>query len=469
MSNWAPEQAVLALRLQPSNVELISLVASARMQEGDRKGALKVLRRALKIAPSDASLYSRLGSVLASGGALSELPAAELRLLTKVAGAAAALRPSDAALHYNLGLAHAASGELARAAAAYRGALALRPASAEAYLGLAATQSRDDAVATLITALHAAPNSRGNANVLYNLGNALAQPPARGAEAVACFERAAVLQPSHVDAHYNAALAAQQAHIDEPAVAEAAYRRALALAPRAAKVAARLVSTLDWAGRPAEAAALARDGVAAGVWLRAAQRPSHLVPALAAAPWHDANGYAPALAVLRAAHDGLLREWRALHDGGAMRPQPEGLQERGQRWVVFDLGAACDGGGGGGKLKASCEALDMLRRAGEGATPPFAPLKAQLSTMAAGVHVRPHTGPTNAKLTLHYGLDVPRGGRIRVGDETRAFEPRKLLAFDDSFEHEVWQDADADRTVLVLHVRHPQLTTSLDDVARRRG
>ena len=236
MSNWAPEQAVLALRLQPSNVELISLVASARMQDGDRKGALKVLRRALKIAPSDALLYSRLGSVLASGGALSELPAAELRLLTKVAGAAAALRPSDAALHYNLGLAHAASGEPARAAAAYRGALALRPASAEAYLGLAATQSRDDAVATLITALHAAPNSRGNANVLYNLGNALAQPPARGAEAVACFERAAVLQPSHVDAHYNAALAAQQAHIDDPAAAEAAYRRALALAPRAAKV-----------------------------------------------------------------------------------------------------------------------------------------------------------------------------------------------------------------------------------------
>ena len=114
MSNWAPEQAVLALRLQPSNVELISLVASARMQDGDRKGALKVLRRALKIAPSDALLYSRLGSVLASGGALSELPAAELRLLTKVAGAAAALRPSDAALHYNLGLAHAASGEPAR-------------------------------------------------------------------------------------------------------------------------------------------------------------------------------------------------------------------------------------------------------------------------------------------------------------------------------------------------------------------
>ena len=32
-----------------------------------------------------------------------------------------------------------------------------------------------------------------------------------------------------------------------------------------------------------------------------------------------------------------------------------------------------------------------------GATPPFAPLKAQLSTMAAGVHVRPHTGPTNER------------------------------------------------------------------------
>ena len=64
---------------------------------------------------------------------------------------------------------------------------------------------------------------------------------------------------------------------------------------------------------------------------------------------------------------------------------------------------------------------------------------------------------------------MPPGCEIRVGNLTRGWTEGRTLAFDDSFEHEVWQDADADRTVLVLHVRHPQLTTSLDDVARRRG
>ena len=246
-----------------------------------------------------------------------------------------------------------------------------------------------------------------------------------------------------------------------PAVAEAAYRRALALAPRAAKAAARLASALAWAaGRPAEAAALARDGVAAGVWLRAAQRPPR--PRARRGAVARRERYAPALAVLRAAHDGLLREWRALHDGGAMRPQPEAA-ERGQRWVVFDLGAACDGGGGGGKLKASCEALDMLRRAGEG----DAAVRAEGAAVDDGGG-RPRAAahrPTNAKLTLHYASTCRAAGGSASATRRPAAE---VARFDDSFEHEVWQDADADRTVLVLHVRHPQLTTSLDDVARRR-
>ena len=56
-----------------------------------------------------------------------------------------------------------------------------------------------------------------------------------------------------------------------------------------------------------------------------------------------------------------------------------------------------------------------------------------------------HTGPTNAKLTLHYGIDVPRGGSwLRAGGapphgggETRPFVEGGLIVFDDSFEHEV--------------------------------
>ena len=87
--------------------------------------------------------------------------------------------------------------------------------------------------------------------------------------------------------------------------------------------------------------------------------------------------------------------------------------------------------------------------------------------MGAGVHVLPHTGPTNAKLTAHYGLDLPPGASVRVGGEWREYRERELLVFDDSFEHEVWQNGTAERTTLVLHVAHPELRGTLADVARR--
>ena len=91
------------------------------------------------------------------------------------------------------------------------------------------------------------------------------------------------------------------------------------------------------------------------------------------------------------------------------------------------------------------------------------------SALTPGTHILKHHGPTNKKLRIHLPLIGVPGSELRVADTTIHCAQDQLLVFDDSFEHEVWQDADADRTVLVLHVRHPQLTTSLDDVARRRG
>ena len=59
--------------------------------------------------------------------------------------------------------------------------------------------------------------------------------------------------------------------------------------------------------------------------------------------------------------------------------------------------------------------------------------------LAPGTHLRPHTGPKNQRLTLHLGLTVPLGPTIRVGapGEVREWEEGKVLAFDDSFVHEV--------------------------------
>ena len=43
----------------------------------------------------------------------------------------------------------------------------------------------------------------------------------------------------------------------------------------------------------------------------------------------------------------------------------------------------------------------------------------KFSVIQPGVHVWPHTGPTNCRLRAHLGLKIPDGPRIRVGNETR--------------------------------------------------
>uniref|UniRef100_A0A3B4Z1W2 Aspartyl/asparaginy/proline hydroxylase domain-containing protein n=1 Tax=Stegastes partitus TaxID=144197 RepID=A0A3B4Z1W2_9TELE len=75
------------------------------------------------------------------------------------------------------------------------------------------------------------------------------------------------------------------------------------------------------------------------------------------------------------------------------------------------------------------------------------------TVMHPGTHVWPHTGPTNCRLRMHLGLVVPKQGcRIRY------CKHGKVLIFDDSFEHEVWQDADSFRLIFIVDVWHPELT-----------
>ena len=40
----------------------------------------------------------------------------------------------------------------------------------------------------------------------------------------------------------------------------------------------------------------------------------------------------------------------------------------------------------------------------------------------------------------------------------RTWEEGKVLIFDDSFEHEVWQDAENYRLIFIVDVWHPELT-----------
>lgn len=82
------------------------------------------------------------------------------------------------------------------------------------------------------------------------------------------------------------------------------------------------------------------------------------------------------------------------------------------------------------------------------------------SLLAPGTHIRPHNGMLNTRLIAHLPLIVPPGCRLRVGNTTRSVEAGKMLIFDDSIEHEAWNDGDAMRVVLLFEIWRPELTAA---------
>lgn len=80
------------------------------------------------------------------------------------------------------------------------------------------------------------------------------------------------------------------------------------------------------------------------------------------------------------------------------------------------------------------------------------------SLLRAGARINPHTGTHNARLICHLPLIVPPRCRLRVGNQVREWEIGKLMIFDDSIEHEAWNDGDEDRIVLIFDIWRPELT-----------
>lgn len=72
--------------------------------------------------------------------------------------------------------------------------------------------------------------------------------------------------------------------------------------------------------------------------------------------------------------------------------------------------------------------------------------------------IPPHTGVTNTRAIIHLPLIIPPGCGFRVGGETREWRVGEALAFDDTIEHEAWNDSDEVRAVLIFDVWNPHLT-----------
>jgi aspartyl/asparaginyl beta-hydroxylase (cupin superfamily) len=182
-------------------------------------------------------------------------------------------------------------------------------------------------------------------------------------------------------------------------------------------------------------------------------------PGLESRPFHDE--IVPWMAELEAAYPVIRSELASLLDANvAFTPYAEGtdaryrqqkfdLEEHSNRWSIYDLHEP--------KAESQCpRTVELLGRwfrseLGE-------PVTAQFSALRAGAHIPPHCGVSNVFLTAHLGLIVPKGCRIRVGNESRSWTEGQGFVFDDSFEHEVWNESDSMRIVLIARFWHPALS-----------
>ena len=87
----------------------------------------------------------------------------------------------------------------------------------------------------------------------------------------------------------------------------------------------------------------------------------------------------------------------------------------------------------------------------------FAPT-ALFSALAPRTKIPPHTGSTNTRLLVHLPLVLPGPAGFRVGNETRSWSLGEAWAFDDTIEHEAWNDADETRVIMIFDVWNPLLS-----------
>ena len=283
-----------------------------------------------------------------------------------------------------------------------------------------------------------------------------------------------------------------------------------------ASAAIRDPSLADDAARNGVAAAVHELAVRRGLWLRPEQRPLQMLNELAAeaAPWLDELATRhPACVALKAHFEEIRAEGMALlqHGAKAFESSRSDASARG-------LALLTAGGGGlpgtagedaanvgpasaaleqraaaassqlnpsgwkdvtlyvnGRRHEANCQRCprtaallcgdegDLLRDASS------CPLgSAFFSLLQPGTRLRPHCGPTNARLRAHLALVVPPGDncKMRVGNApARRWVEGELLLFDDSFEHEVWNNSPLPRLVLIVDMWHPDLQTDTSRVA----
>ncbi len=370
-------------------------------------------------SPSDAAVTAmRAGRVAEARGLLEEAIARE---------------PSDIALWLNLAGAHRALGEMKSAFAALEGALRLNPRSFQALLMKASLIERSGDLT--------------QAAIGYGLALTQAPPP----EQLDVPTRRAHDHAVAVHGDYTARL---RACLTDAVAGGKALGRS--------EECRRIAAFIDHAvGR---------------------RRPFHQQPSTFYYPGLPSIEFYPRedfqwLESVEAAARAIAEELRAIlrTDGeDDFRPYvdyDEGLPldqwaelNRSPRWNAFHLEKD------GARLEVNCakapRTLEAMSRADRADLPGRSPAS-MFSTLKPRTRIPPHSGVSNTRLVVHLALIVPPGCGFRVGAETRSWNPGEAFVFDDTIEHEAWNDSDLPRTVLIFDIWSPLLSPTERDMIRR--
>jgi len=112
---------------------------------------------------------------------------------------------------------------------------------------------------------------------------------------------------------------------------------------------------------------------------------------------------------------------------------------------VADMAAACPA------TMAALDLAPMPRIPGRAPT-------ALWSRLLPGAHIAPHFGLLNTRLICHIPIRTAPGCTLRVGGETRSWEPGVPLVFDDSIQHEARNQGNEARVVLLFEIWRPEIS-----------
>eukprot|EP00038_Savillea_parva_P011160 m.195513 g.195513 ORF g.195513 m.195513 type:complete len:589 (+) comp19506_c0_seq1:342-2108(+) len=239
-----------------------------------------------------------------------------------------------------------------------------------------------------------------------------------------------------------------------------------------------LVEVLNWQGKTTEAGKVASAAADIMGWPSAVQRPVHRhVHGLRSAPWLDLASF-PTVGRLADSlvefSEALKTESIELIQKGAFRMQSECLHDpdRGSWGYVAVVGDADPTWCEVAVAPAACKWLETARTLDGVASI----VRVGYSLVEPSAWIRPHTGVDNTQLKLHLGLHVPTASpRVDTSDSdvdvnsnrcatfivagvAGGWKQDGVIFFDDTFEHEVWNNCSEARVVLQVVIRHPDIT-----------